>query len=225
MIEPRRTRFERPSQDHHLTAMLLRQFPRICHSLPKSETRSALPTRLSKATNQRISLRKAHTPSTIADPDLLSDASSSSRSISLADPRESTRSQQDGESSSSARFGPPPPSENSESVPLEPTRQIVTTEPSTRGEGAALYASPPFNTHQFFKVLERVFPPEVARSLMRATRALLVDRLGRIRREGLNDKDLDNVCASNVSIAILLDIFFFSKRTYFVRLFLSCGQR
>ncbi|KAI6119411.1 hypothetical protein EDD16DRAFT_941943 [Pisolithus croceorrhizus] len=36
------------------------------------------------------------------------------------------------------------------------------------------------------------FRPHVARSLMRATRALLADRLGRVRREGLTRKDLDN---------------------------------
>ncbi|EFI27692.1 mitochondrial protein [Coprinopsis cinerea okayama7 len=54
------------------------------------------------------------------------------------------------------------------------------------------YTSPPFNTHAFFTALERTFPESTARSLMRATRALLVDRIGRVRREGLTQKDLDN---------------------------------
>ncbi|TFK28803.1 hypothetical protein FA15DRAFT_664864 [Coprinopsis marcescibilis] len=54
------------------------------------------------------------------------------------------------------------------------------------------YTSPPFNTHSFFNALERTFPENTARSLMRATRALLVDRIGKVRREGLNVKDLDN---------------------------------
>lgn len=55
------------------------------------------------------------------------------------------------------------------------------------------YSNPPFHTHTFFTALEKTFPEEVARSLMRATRALLVDRIGRVRREGLTVKDLDNV--------------------------------
>ncbi|RXW25217.1 hypothetical protein EST38_g558 [Candolleomyces aberdarensis] len=54
------------------------------------------------------------------------------------------------------------------------------------------YTSPPFNTHAFFAALEKTFPESTARSLMRATRALLVDRVGRVRREGLTVKDLSN---------------------------------
>ena len=55
------------------------------------------------------------------------------------------------------------------------------------------YTAPPFHTHAFFAALERSFPTPTARSLMRATRALLVDRIGRVRRDGLTVKDLDNV--------------------------------
>jgi hypothetical protein len=36
---------------------------------------------------------------------------------------------------------------------------------------------------------------QTARSLMRATRALLVDRIGKVKRDGLTYKDLDNVSA------------------------------
>ncbi|KAF5322479.1 hypothetical protein D9619_000421 [Psilocybe cf. subviscida] len=57
---------------------------------------------------------------------------------------------------------------------------------------SSTYSSPPFHTHTFYKALEKTFPEEIARSLMRATRALLVDRIGRVRREGLAVKDLDN---------------------------------
>ena len=56
------------------------------------------------------------------------------------------------------------------------------------------YSSPPFHTHAFFTALEKTFPEQTARSLMRATRALLVDRIGKVKREGLTVKDLDNVC-------------------------------
>lgn len=51
----------------------------------------------------------------------------------------------------------------------------------------------PFHTHVFFTALEKTFPSPVARTLMAATRGLLVDRILRIRRESLITKDLDNV--------------------------------
>ncbi|RDB22791.1 Uncharacterized protein C27B12.07 [Hypsizygus marmoreus] len=54
------------------------------------------------------------------------------------------------------------------------------------------YSNPPFDTHAFFTALEKTFPTPTARSLMRATCALLVDRVGKVRREGLTAKDLDN---------------------------------
>jgi hypothetical protein len=55
------------------------------------------------------------------------------------------------------------------------------------------YENPPFHTHNFVKELEKTFPTTTARHLMRATRALLVDRIGRVKREGLTRKDLENV--------------------------------
>ncbi|KAJ4466522.1 hypothetical protein J3R30DRAFT_3719299 [Lentinula aciculospora] len=54
------------------------------------------------------------------------------------------------------------------------------------------YSHPPFHTHAFVTALEKTFPTNIARSLMRATRALLVDRIGKVRRAGLTHKDLDN---------------------------------
>lgn len=64
--------------------------------------------------------------------------------------------------------------------------------------------NPPFHTHSFFLVLERTFPTPVARALMRATRGLLVDRIGKVRREGLGLKDLDNVCAQPCRKSMLI---------------------
>jgi hypothetical protein len=58
------------------------------------------------------------------------------------------------------------------------------------------YQNPPFDTHAFLSVLEKTFPTPTARSLMRATRALLVDRIGKVKRDGLTYKDLDNVSAA-----------------------------
>jgi hypothetical protein len=70
----------------------------------------------------------------------------------------------------------------------QPTHAHPTTQPSHRS-----YPHPPFHTHAFFVALEKTFPTPTARSLMRATRALLVDRVGKVKREGLTVKDLDNV--------------------------------
>ena len=52
---------------------------------------------------------------------------------------------------------------------------------------------PPFNTYRFFRVLEDSFPTVIARNLMRATRALLVDRVGRVKRDALTNQDLESV--------------------------------
>jgi hypothetical protein len=65
--------------------------------------------------------------------------------------------------------------------------------PSTDVSRVPTYSNPPFHTHAFFTALEKTFPTPTARSLMRATRALLVDRVGKVRKEGLTVKDLDNV--------------------------------
>ncbi|KAF7301330.1 hypothetical protein MIND_00698100 [Mycena indigotica] len=74
------------------------------------------------------------------------------------------------------------------------TASTSTNIPSTRISPPSSLSStnPPFDTHAFFSALEKTFPTPTARSLMRATRALLVDRLGRVKREGLTVKDLDN---------------------------------
>ncbi|THV08628.1 hypothetical protein K435DRAFT_772082 [Dendrothele bispora CBS 962.96] len=72
-----------------------------------------------------------------------------------------------------------PPSSSNLPIPHRHTRSLT-------------YANPPFDTHGFFTALEQTFPTPTARSLMRATRALLVDRIGRVRREALTNKDLDN---------------------------------
>ncbi len=80
-------------------------------------------------------------------------------------------------------------SANSSSSSLIPTLHTMRAESSRR----QMHAIPPFNTHHFFVELEKTFPSPSARSLMRATRALLVDRIGRVRRDALTSKDLENV--------------------------------
>ncbi|PIL36756.1 hypothetical protein GSI_00445 [Ganoderma sinense ZZ0214-1] len=59
-------------------------------------------------------------------------------------------------------------------------------------EGPASHINPPFNTHRFFTVLERSFPVSIARNLMRATRALLADRIARVKRDALTVQDLES---------------------------------
>ncbi len=61
------------------------------------------------------------------------------------------------------------------------------------GPPPSIYTHPPFDTHKFFAALERTFATPTARNLMRATRALLVHRLGRVREEALTVKDLESV--------------------------------
>ena len=56
-----------------------------------------------------------------------------------------------------------------------------------------MYAHPPFDTHRFFAALEMTFATPTARNLMRATCALLTDRIGRVRKEALTVKDLESV--------------------------------
>ncbi|KAG7097032.1 hypothetical protein E1B28_004425 [Marasmius oreades] len=85
----------------------------------------------------------------------------------------------------------PPPSNDDSSISEDATNCYLPIARPTN-ESSPTYTKPPFHTHSFFVVLERTFPTEVASTLMRATRALLVDRVGRIRRDGLITKDLDN---------------------------------
>ncbi|KAI9063345.1 hypothetical protein FKP32DRAFT_1611802 [Trametes sanguinea] len=54
------------------------------------------------------------------------------------------------------------------------------------------HVNPPFNTHRFFSKLEMSFPTPIARNLMRVNRALLVDRIGRVKRDALTVQDLES---------------------------------
>ncbi|KAF8639457.1 hypothetical protein AX16_010311 [Volvariella volvacea WC 439] len=93
----------------------------------------------------------------------------------------------------------PPPNSASEAANSSPPTSGTSLSPTLNVPSGiqpealeAQSSTPPFDTHAFFTALEKTFPTPTARSLMRATRALLVDRIGRIRREGLTVKDLDN---------------------------------
>ncbi|KAG2135901.1 uncharacterized protein EDB93DRAFT_794671 [Suillus bovinus] len=94
-------------------------------------------------------------------------------------------------------YSDPNPSPPSSSPPPEDVLSLPATlsGPPARAyqqDHQQSYEAPPFHTHAFVATLEKSFPTPSARSLMRATRALLVDRIDRVRREGLTVKDLDN---------------------------------
>jgi hypothetical protein len=133
-------------------------------------------------------LRNEHTGdhTTVSDPPPASTLEDphETRSISLCS------SSDDPQSSSPSSSSPP--------ALVDPS--TVKTQPHT-----STYQSPPFDTHAFLSVLEKTFPTATARSLMRATRALLVDRIGKVKRDGLTYKDLDNVSA-----VLLHRVLFFS---------------
>lgn len=103
---------------------------------------------------------------------------------------------------------PPPPPPESEApnssppVPVSPSLEHPHGSPEPQSDlpslhhlGSSNYGNPPFDTYRFFSELEKAFPTPTARNLMRATRALLVDRVGRVKREGLTVKDLESVRA------------------------------
>ncbi|KAF5393875.1 hypothetical protein D9757_000090 [Collybiopsis confluens] len=148
--------------------------------------------------------RKLHTPSTSLIPILHRDAHTkptlsdpgSAHSVSMAHPMISSNSSAFPEQPSSSSSSPASSSSPSPDRPDPESEQSSSNLPmpvhTRRDAQTPVYAPPPFDTHSFFTALERTFPEPIARNLMRATRALLVDRIGRVRRDGLTLKDLDN---------------------------------
>lgn len=90
-----------------------------------------------------------------------------------------------------------------------------------------VHINPPFHTHKFFSVLEKSFPTPIARNLMRVSRALLVDRIGRVKRDALTTQDLEAVSCvpGRLRDLSLKACIVPSKRTYSEPPSLSCGQR
>lgn len=116
---------------------------------------------------------------------------------------------------------PNPPSSTSPPIPAQPLLQTTGNARFGSSEtGTPYYSSPPFHTHKFFVALAESFEPSTARSLMRATRALLVDRIGRVRNEALSTKDLENVCLPSlprpVYYHILIEILYTPTASLFV---------
>ncbi|KIO28867.1 hypothetical protein M407DRAFT_175460, partial [Tulasnella calospora MUT 4182] len=89
---------------------------------------------------------------------------------------------------------PPPPIDPGTTTPSAPDE--VSGVPTTTGNGQQngenMTHVIPFNTYEFYKALEQSFEPPVARTLMRATRELLVGRIRRTTTRTLHVKDFDN---------------------------------
>jgi hypothetical protein len=204
--------------------MLFRQLPRLCRSLstteahiPSSST-SLIPINLTTTAH-----RDTHSTPHISKPiSTLSEEPSSSQSISLTHSRENGSNSESGGPSDP---GTGEPLTDAKSGPSEQPHQLVSVEPSKSHPGIPSYPHPPFHTHQFFATLEKTFPTPTARSLMRATRALLVDRAGRVRREGLTVKDLDNVSSPTWSYFTVHQRVSYSKHTFSVQLCLNYAPR
>lgn len=155
---------------------------------------------------------------TISDPNHPSAPSN----VSLAHPKDPSNQAGPSQSSSSFTLHPPPtsPSPPTPDAPSAQTDSVnaAETTPNTSADtsvparyvhppidpGAQLplphapppyHINPPFNTHSFFSELERSFPTPIALNLMRVTRALLVDRIGRVKRDALTVQDLESVSA------------------------------
>ncbi|KAG5716544.1 hypothetical protein E4T56_gene16348 [Termitomyces sp. T112] len=167
---------------------MLRSLPRVCRLSAPDKLSSPSPW----PSSHRPVFRFLHNDQTITDP---TSSSNTGAAISLA------RSQ-DSSGSPSQSFATGDGSESSPSLTRskstftrdQPLNGIspITSVPSTEFAPRPTYTNPPFHTHSFFVALEKTFPEQTARSLMRATRALLVDRVGRVRSDGLTAKDLDN---------------------------------
>ncbi|KAK0468294.1 uncharacterized protein EV420DRAFT_1635544 [Desarmillaria tabescens] len=158
--------------------MIVRQLPRLCRSLSTevyhlpSPSTSIIPLVAREVETQPIP--------------------NGARSISLAHPKDPAaqlpHSLSDSLSSSKSQPPPPPPPTTTPTMDSALSQVESPSVPSKVESKGPVYSQPPFHTHAFFTVLEKTFPTPTARGLMRATRALLVDRVGRVRREGLTAK-------------------------------------
>lgn len=162
-----------------------------------------------------ISLWRAYASATISDPPRTPHGSST---VSAAHPRDPGKADSSSAGSSpgagpSSTPEPPEPttysappstrwdtSSTSEQglvpatpPPLDPHSNLPAPRLPSNAYNSVAYGNPPFDTHKFVAALERTFPTSVARGLMRASRALLIDRLGHVKRDALTVEDIETV--------------------------------
>ncbi|KAF8842284.1 hypothetical protein BDN67DRAFT_966048 [Paxillus ammoniavirescens] len=177
---------------------MYRNLPRIFRSLPVQPSETKTPA--FHARSQRRDVHGTSQPSSVSEPIDLSSprtnvSASGTSTITLTHPKDPRSGHGSSETSPPPPTPPPPgPAFNivDDTPPPSPPTGISGPPARSNPPIPAPYTAPPFHTHAFFATLERTFPTPTARSLMRATRALLVDRVGRVRREGLTMQDLDN---------------------------------
>lgn len=157
---------------------------------------------LAPSSTNRIPCRGTHAGPSITDPHKSKAGPSEPTSISVSHPKDPLHNSKSSSSSSSqSSHSSEASTSNSGFVFSQDPPHPKASKPSYISDVPSIevlphtptYSNPPFHTHAFFTALEKTFPVPTARSLMRATRALLVDRVGKVRREGLTVKDLDNV--------------------------------
>ncbi|KIJ70165.1 hypothetical protein HYDPIDRAFT_78661 [Hydnomerulius pinastri MD-312] len=175
--------------------------PRIPRSLPAQSFKRARFTSRTRLQQRYVHTALSQSISEPVDPCTHQTISASGQStITLAHPKD-PRSGHGSSEAASPPPTPPPPTPHPHASTVTTSVDTPPPSPPTGISGPPArsdprvptpYTAPPFHTHAFFVELERSFPTQTARSLMRATRALLVDRVGRVRREGLTIKDLDN---------------------------------
>ena len=165
--------------------MLISRIPRCCRSLhfPSS---SHHPLSASIIAPRRRGLHSMTDPPPVHSVHLAHPMDPKTRPSDSSSNSSSKSSASSSVSGSDNTDDPSPPSEGSEVA----TSNLPIPRPAQK---SPVYSRPPFHTHSFFAALEKSFPTPIARNLMRATRALLTDRVNRVRRDGLTMKDLDNV--------------------------------
>ena len=117
-------------------------------------------------------------------------------------------------SSSSSNFTPPPgqpatpseePKENSTGLTIITSPNRINAEAPSIDDQAPSRLSNPFDTHKVFRQLEKEFPSPIAHTLMRAARGLLIDRIAKARREGVDVKEVENVSTFRALYNVALD--------------------
>jgi hypothetical protein len=154
---------------------MLRQLPRLCRSLSTTDAHIS---------STSASIVTASSPPTVESP-------RSGQTLPAPPPTQTAQSTQPIHSSQ-----PTQSDHFSKLVQSAHSAQTTPNEHPTADDAilqTTSYAQPPFRTHRVFTALERSFPPSTARSIMRATLSLLVDRMDNVKRTSLTRKDLENV--------------------------------